>query len=152
EVSGVFESCAGPTVLKCDQRIPARQDVTREAVHDSLVHSIVEQKTRAEIQKVFQTLMTEAHPQVLLKPASDKLGAPPPGIPFHLVGYTQPPDPALQPVAFIYNNIPITRGELAEFLIARYAEEKVDLLVNKRIIELSCKQRNISVNEEEVEA
>jgi PPIC-type peptidyl-prolyl cis-trans isomerase-like protein len=55
-------------------------------------------------------------------------------------------------VAYIYGNIPITRQELGEYLIARYGAEKLDLLVNKRIIEHACKQKGIEVDAGEVEA
>ncbi len=55
-------------------------------------------------------------------------------------------------VASIYGNVPITREELGEFLIARYGYEKMELMVNRRIIEHACKQRNITVTDAEVEA
>ena len=48
-------------------------------------------------------------------------------------------------VAMIYGNVPVTREELGEFLIARGGYEKVDLLVNKRIIEVEAARRNITV-------
>src|SRR5580692_10686650 len=37
-------------------------------------------------------------------------------------------------VAYVYGNIPVTREELGDFLIMRGGHEKLDLLVNKRII------------------
>jgi PPIC-type PPIASE domain len=55
-------------------------------------------------------------------------------------------------VAYLYDSIPITREELGEYLIARLGAEKLELLVNKRIIELACKERNIEVTAAEVEA
>lgn len=55
-------------------------------------------------------------------------------------------------VAYIHGNIPITREELGEFLIARYGYNKIELLVNRRIIEEACKARNIEVTDAEVEA
>src|SRR5262249_24464499 len=42
--------------------------------------------------------------------------------------------------------------ELGEFLIARLGGEKMPYLVNRRILELACKQANVSVSDEEVEA
>ena len=42
-------------------------------------------------------------------------------------------------VAYIYETIPITREELGEYLIARFGTERLDLLVNKRIIEIECR-------------
>jgi hypothetical protein len=55
-------------------------------------------------------------------------------------------------VAYIHGNIPITREDLGEFLIARQGASRIDLLVNRRIIEHACKQANITVTPEEVEA
>ena len=55
-------------------------------------------------------------------------------------------------VAYIYGSVPVTREELGEFLIARGGYEKLDLLVNKKIIEVEAAKRNISVTGTEVEA
>jgi len=57
-----------------------------------------------------------------------------------------------QVVAYIYNGIPVTREELGEFLIARGGYQKLELLVNKRIIEIEAARRNLGVTPEEVQA
>jgi parvulin-like peptidyl-prolyl isomerase len=61
-------------------------------------------------------------------------------------------DYARRVVAYIHNNIPITREDLGEYLIARQGTEKVELLVNRRIIEHACRARGIEVSDAEVEA
>ncbi|MBX7105524.1 MAG: peptidylprolyl isomerase [Gemmataceae bacterium] len=48
--------------------------------------------------------------------------------------------------------VPITREELGEYLIARYGQEKVELLVNKVIIDTACKEKGIEVSDAEIEA
>jgi parvulin-like peptidyl-prolyl isomerase len=53
--------------------------------------------------------------------------------------------------AVIYGNEPITREELGNYLIARYPD-KVELLVNKRIMEHACRQQGIEVSAAEVNA
>jgi parvulin-like peptidyl-prolyl isomerase len=66
-----------------------------------------------------------------------------------------PSDYSQSVVAYITDNghqVPITREELGEFLIARYGAEKLELLVNKRIIETACKQQGVTVTDAEVEA
>lgn len=88
------------------------------------------------------------------------------------IGYTafaQPPAPApapvptlidasakdygTRPVAYLYDNtVPVTRAELAEFLIARGGYEKVELLVNKKIIENEAARRGITVTQPELES
>lgn len=54
--------------------------------------------------------------------------------------------------AYIYGNVPVTREELGEFLIARGGHEKLELLVNKRIIEIEAHRRQITVTSIEVQA
>jgi hypothetical protein len=55
-------------------------------------------------------------------------------------------------VAYIYNGEQVTREELGEFLIARHGLNYVEPLVNRRIIDHACKEKNIVVTDEEVEA
>jgi len=55
-------------------------------------------------------------------------------------------------VAYIYGNIPVTREDLGEFLIARGGHEKLELLVNKKIIEVEAQKRNATVTWNEVES
>ena len=55
-------------------------------------------------------------------------------------------------VAFINGNVPITREELGEYLIARYGAQRVEYLVNRRIIEMACAQSRITVSDAEVDA
>jgi hypothetical protein len=55
-------------------------------------------------------------------------------------------------VAYIYGNIPVTREDLGEYLIARHGFSKLDNLVNLKIIEHACKEKKITVTNEEVEA
>jgi hypothetical protein len=55
-------------------------------------------------------------------------------------------------VAYINKNVPITREDLGEFLIARYGADKVEALVNRRIVDLACQARGIVITDAEVEA
>lgn len=56
-------------------------------------------------------------------------------------------------VAHLYNGrVPITREMLGEYLIARLGYDRVELLVNKTIIETACKEKGIEVTAAEVEA
>lgn len=75
--------------------------------------------------------------------------APPPTAPAGSEDYTQ------RAVAFLATptgDLPITREELGEYLIARYGAEKLELLVNKKIIEEACKAQKIVVSAAEIEA
>lgn len=55
-------------------------------------------------------------------------------------------------VAYIHGNMPITREDLGEFLIQRYGGERVEVLVNRRIIDLACQARGIVVTDAEIQA
>lgn len=61
-------------------------------------------------------------------------------------------DYATRPVAYIHGSTPVTRQELGEFLMARGGADKVELLVNKRIIEIEAQKRGFTVTDKELEA
>jgi hypothetical protein len=61
-------------------------------------------------------------------------------------------DYATQPVAYIYGSLPITRADLGEYLIARYGADRLELLINHRIIEHACQEKGIEVTAAEVDA
>lgn len=62
------------------------------------------------------------------------------------------PEPDRRITAYIYGNVPVTREELGEFLIARGGHEKLELLVNKKIIEVEAARRKITVTPIEIQA
>lgn len=85
-------------------------------------------------------------------------GAPLPG------AFAQQPAPPVAPanpaeandysqrvVAYIYGTVPITRQELGEYLIARYGADRLELLVNKKIIETACARQGITVSAAEID-
>jgi hypothetical protein len=55
-------------------------------------------------------------------------------------------------VAYVNDTIPLTREEFGEYLIARQGAERLSNFVNRRIIELACKEKGIDVTAAEVEA
>jgi hypothetical protein len=55
-------------------------------------------------------------------------------------------------VAYIYGNVPITREDLGEYLIARFGADRLEFLVNRRIIDMACQARGITVSDAEVDA
>ncbi len=69
------------------------------------------------------------------------------------------PAPAAQPpsdysrrvVAYLYDNEPVTREQFGEYLIDRHAD-KLELLINKRIIDDACRQYNVEVTGGEIES
>jgi parvulin-like peptidyl-prolyl isomerase len=63
-----------------------------------------------------------------------------------------PSDYSRRVVAHIYGTVPITREDLGEYLIARFGAERIENFVNRRIIEVACQSRGITVSDAEVEA
>jgi hypothetical protein len=57
-----------------------------------------------------------------------------------------------QPVAYLYDSIPITMADLGKYLIDRQGADRLDLLINRRIIERACQEKGIEVTEAEIEA
>jgi len=55
-------------------------------------------------------------------------------------------------VAYIYDNMPISRVDLGEFLIARFGAERLEFLVNRKIVELDCQAKGVMVTDAEVQA
>ncbi len=54
-------------------------------------------------------------------------------------------------VAYLYESEPITREQFGEYLIDRYGD-KIELLINKRVIDDACRQYNVEVSAGEVES
>jgi parvulin-like peptidyl-prolyl isomerase len=69
------------------------------------------------------------------------------------------PAPAAQPpsdysrrvVAYLYDNEPVSREQFGEYLIERYPD-KLELLINKRIIDDACRQYNVEVTGGEIDS
>lgn len=63
-----------------------------------------------------------------------------------------PADDFNRPVAYIHGNVPVTRAEFGEFLMARGGADKLDLFINRKIIEHECARHNVTVTQKEMEA
>jgi hypothetical protein len=137
QVSTLIKTPQGIVMLKCDKRIPADTTVNFDTVKEKLSADIMEKKLQAEMAVVFQALRERARPQPLLK---KKDRAEPGPIP-----------PPSQVVAYLNGTEPVTREELGEYLIVRYGAEKLEFLVNRRVIEVECKAKNIAVSDEQIE-
>ncbi len=67
-------------------------------------------------------------------------------------GAVPAPEPTKRVMAYVYGNVPITREEFGDYLISLYAEERLPLYVNKRIIEMVAAQQHVAVEPAEIEA
>ncbi len=79
----------------------------------------------------------------------------PPAAPPTLKPAAPLPEPDRRVVAYVTNNgqlVPITREELGDYLIARGGHKQLELLVNKKIIEIEAARRGITVTTVELRA
>lgn len=63
----------------------------------------------------------------------------------------KPSDYSQRVVAYIYGTIPITREDLGEYLIARQGSDKLEYLINRRIIEHECNDKGIVIKPTDVD-
>lgn len=68
-----------------------------------------------------------------------------------LLAARPPSDYSRRVVAYIYENEPITRQQFGDYLIERHTD-KLDLLINKCIIDDACRHYNIEVSGGEIES
>lgn len=131
-------------VLKLVRRIPADKVTKFEDVRAMLEKEVIDRQIQALTPETLAKLRQEANPQILLKAENEK------GEGGELVreqlGRSQ------QPVAMIRGNVPVTREQLAEYLIARYGAERLELLVNRIIVQRACAEKKLTVSDAEVDA
>jgi parvulin-like peptidyl-prolyl isomerase len=137
EVSELVKTPQGWVILKCDKKHPAQTAVSLASVREKLAAEIRDAKVQDQMRTVFEELRKQAKPEILLKETETTNAAVP------------PPN---EVVATYSGNKTITREELGEYLIHRYGTEKLDLLINRIILEKACAARKITVSSEEIEA
>lgn len=137
QVSELIETPEGVVLFKCDKRIPADTTVNFEAAREKIAEELRERKLQAEMGTAFQALRDQAKPQIVLKKA-DRLT----------------PGPAQSPTSAVayLGSIAITREELGEFLIQRFGAEKLELLINRHILDQACSERKIDISDAAVDA
>lgn len=141
EISELVRTKQGIAILRCERRIPAQQ-VTFDSVREKLVREITDKQLAEAVKLLIPSLRSKANPQVLLK--RPRLDARP-----EVPGSEPRAD---QVVAWYGTRLPITREDLGEYLIACFGVEKLELLVNRRIIDKECARRGIVVSDNEVSA
>jgi parvulin-like peptidyl-prolyl isomerase len=144
EISQVIVTRQGPAVLQCLARLPAETGVRFEDVRDQLFKDLVDKAVTQRMKEIVPELKRKAQAQLLLtRPTS---GSAP-----MLAAGTGEPRPN-QVVAVFNGNVPITREELGEYLITCFGEEKLEFLVNRKIIDKECAARHVSVSDQDVDA
>lgn len=54
-------------------------------------------------------------------------------------------------VAYLYDTVPVSREEFADYLIARVGPEKLDYMLSRKIVEMECRKHGIYATDAEVE-
>lgn len=57
-----------------------------------------------------------------------------------------------RPVAYINGNVAVSRAEFGEFLMARGGVDKLELFINRKIIDHECARQGVTVSQVEMEA
>jgi parvulin-like peptidyl-prolyl isomerase len=145
EVSEVIATNDGPVLVKCLRHYPADTSISIDSVREKLVKQLLDKKVASEMQRAFQTLKAQAHPEIKLKKKNKAEESD--GMPANDGG------PRSRQIVAVYNGqTSIAREDFGEFLIARYGAEKIDFLINQRIIDKECQAHNIQVTPQEIEA
>jgi hypothetical protein len=131
------EKC-GAYVLKRVRHYPPDGKKKLADVRAELEREIMELKLKVEIAKTLEDLKRAAKPELHQEEHDgDKM---------------LPPGPAEQVVATIHGDSALTREQFGEYLIDRYGAERLDLYLNRLIVEHACKEKGIEVTGAEVEA
>jgi hypothetical protein len=128
----------GCYVMKCLKHIPADPNKKLEDVRADLERELKEVKLRQEIGKVMDELRKAADPKFELVDSEDGEKRLPPGTPD-------------QVVATIHGNVHLTREQFGEYLIDRYGADRLDLFLNRLIIDHACKAEGITASKAEID-
>jgi hypothetical protein len=145
EISPWIETKTNWTCIRCLKiHPPVDPKLTLNQVRADVEKEVYDRKVNAAIPLLFAKIKKDANPQLTKQvpaPAASDPANPPPRI--------DHADPRV--LAIVYGTIPITREDLGDFLIVRGGFEKMELLVNKRIIEYAAAKQGVSLSPEEIE-
>jgi len=145
EISPWIETKTNFTCIRCLRILPADPALTLEKVKAEVEKELYDRKVSAAIPELFNEIRKKADPKLTMQ-----VPKPETYDPKHPPVRVDCADPKI--LAFVYGTIAITREDLGDFLIVRGGFEKLELLVNKRLIEWECAKRGISATDKEVEA
>ena len=131
QVSPVLAVGEQHIILKREARLPASK-VDRKIVGPQLEEVVREKKMRTVSADIFQQLQQASRVDLVMNdPAKRK---------------------AMPGVAATINGSAISVREVADQCLDRHGEEILEGLINRRLIELECKRRNISISDKELDA
>jgi hypothetical protein len=127
----------GAYVMKCLKHIPADTAKKLEDVRPELERGMFDYKLKTAVAEALQELRKDADPKFQLEE--------------HDGEKTLPPGPPEQVVATIHGNITLSREQFGEYLIDRYGADRLELFVNRLIIERAAKDKGVTITDEEID-
>src|SRR5262249_212681 len=127
----------GAYVMKCLKHIPPDSTKKLEDVRTQLEREIIEFKLKTEITEALKELKKNADPKFQLEEHDGEKAL--------------PPGPPEQVVATIHGNIALTREQFGEYLIDRYGADRLELYVNRLIVERAGKDKGLTIADEEID-
>ncbi|MGQ9504153.1 MAG: peptidylprolyl isomerase [Thermogutta sp.] len=131
EVSQVIPIAGQFIILKCEERLPPAK-VSFEDVRNEIEELAKDNKMRSVAQEIFRDLQSRAQIVNVFNDPQRRM---------------QYPD-----VAALINNRPVRLDDLGEMCIDRHGEEVLENLISRKLIEQTCRKRNIQVTEADVDA
>jgi parvulin-like peptidyl-prolyl isomerase len=139
EVSNLIATADGWMVIKCIKHVPGQTGINFDDVREGMQREAITRKTNAAVSAFLAELKNKAHPKILLKKAAPTRGASE-GL------------PSTEPVAIVYDNTPVTRAQLGEWLINRMGDKEIEKLVTLRIVDHAAAEKHVDVTDAEIEA
>lgn len=137
-IQGQDEQKVGAYVMKCLKHFPPDATKKLEDVRADIERELLDKLLKVQIGATLNELKRRAAPKFTLEEHEGEKRLP-----------TGTPE---QVVATIHGNVPLSREQFGEYLIDRYGAERLDLFLNRLIVERACKHKGITVTEGEVEA
>jgi len=131
EISPVIQAGGQYVILKREALLPGARAVAFEKVAPQLEEMIRDGKTRKVADSIFQQLQREAKVEnVFNDPARSR---------------------QMPGVAALVNGRQITVADLAEACIERHGDEVLEGTINRKLIEMACREKGITVSEQEID-
>ncbi len=137
-------------VVKLLKKIPADLTKKLEDVRPELEKEYLDKMMQVKIPETLEKLKKDADAKIVLEPTLDeKLWAEGKVVP--TPANAEQIGRANEAVAVLFGNFTVTREMLGEYLVQRFGAAKIELLVNKLIIEKECTAKGITISDAEIE-
>lgn len=151
QTSDLFETKTNCMLVQCTAIIPpdAEHSLDKPAVRNEIERMVIDKKLEKAIPAMLNELLDRYKPTLAYAKPDDvkqaNYGAPVPPFP------PGPPEQVLATILGPKGPISITRAQFGEFLISRHGAEKLELLVNRRIVQTEATRRGVDFTQAEID-